>query len=159
MAIVDADYQFLYIDVGAQGSANDSSVFNRCSFKEQLDMNTLNVPPPKPLPGSSEPSPYVLVADDAFALSFSLLKPYPGCHEINSPERIFNQRLSRARTRVENTFGILSARFRVLRSPIHLNESTATLVILATCYLHNFIRHHLAESEDDVLREELEGKY
>lgn len=157
MAVADADYQFLFVDVGAQGSISDGGVFQNCSFQKDLYSGRLNLPPSKPLPGGHIPVSYVIVADDAFALSKNLLKPYPGDHDENSPERRFNQRLSRARTRIENAFGILSSRFRVLRQPMHLSEKTARLVVLTTCYLHNFIRHYASQFEDEVVAEVLRG--
>jgi hypothetical protein len=155
LALVDADYQFLYVDVGAQGSASDGGVFLQTSLKKDLDLGKLQLPRERPLAGGNLPVPYVMVADDAFALSKHLMKPYTGVNDEASPERIYNQRLSRARTRVENAFGILSARFRVLRQPMHLNEQTATNVILATCYLHNYIRRNTSEMDDPVLAEVL----
>lgn len=57
-----------------------------------------------------------------------------------SKERIFNYRFSRACTVSENTFGILSSTFRVLRKPILLSPHKVTLVTLASVYLHNFLR-------------------
>jgi len=56
---------------------------------------------------------FTFLADDAFALHNHVLKPYPGVN-ISYEERIFNYRLSRGRNVVENTFGILASRFRVL---------------------------------------------
>lgn len=43
MAVVDADYKFLYVNVGAQGSVSDGGVFNNCSFKKDLDTEALNL--------------------------------------------------------------------------------------------------------------------
>jgi len=34
-----------------------------------LDISLMNIPQPEPLPGETQPMPYVLVADDAFLLS------------------------------------------------------------------------------------------
>lgn len=68
------------------------------------------------MPGRTANSPFVIVADDAFALENTLMKPYPGTHIRGSSERIYNYRLSRARVTVENAFGILSAVFRVQRN-------------------------------------------
>lgn len=158
LALVDADYNFLYINVGAQGTASDGGVFAACSLKKDLDAGKLHLPPLQPLPGGTKPMPHVIVADDAFALSQNVMKPYPGVHEETSPEIIFNQRMSRARTRVEQVFGIVSSRFRVLRKPMHLNEETATIVILTACYLHNFIRKHLPDDDDPLLQEVLRSK-
>ncbi|CAD7088081.1 unnamed protein product [Hermetia illucens] len=59
----------------------------------------------------------------------------------NSPNRIFNYRLSRARRIVENAFGLLAAVFRIFRKPLELTElETAIDVVLCCIYLHNFLR-------------------
>ena len=53
MAIVDADYNFLYVDVGAQGRASDGGVWANCSFHQHLyhDQNPLNIPGASNCPG------------------------------------------------------------------------------------------------------------
>ena len=81
---------------------------------------------------------YVFVANDAFAMSKNLLKPYGGT--LDRDQQVFNYLLSRARRVPENAFGILSARFGVLRNTMQLEPEKATSVTLACCYLHNFQR-------------------
>jgi len=36
LALVDADYQFLYVNVGAPGRAGDAGVFSECHLKKSL---------------------------------------------------------------------------------------------------------------------------
>lgn len=138
MAISDAAYKFLYVDVGSNGRISDGGVFRKSSFYEALTKNQLNIPPPDPLPSRTVPVPYVLVADDAFALAPNLLKPF-SFRNMNAIQRVFNYRLSRARRIIENAFGIMSARFRVMRSPINLEPSKVNRITLACCVLHNFL--------------------
>lgn len=104
LGVVDSDYRFLFANVGCQGRISDGGVFANTSFNRKLQAGNLNIPPNNVLPGRQEPMPYVFIADDAFALQEHLLKPYAGTHEKNSPKRIFNYRLSRARRVVENAF-------------------------------------------------------
>lgn len=52
-------------------------------------------------------------------------------------QREFNYRLRRARRIIENIFGVMSARFRVLRAPIHLDAGKTKKVTLACYVLHN----------------------
>lgn len=118
MALVDANYKFLYIDVGCNGRIADGGVFSNCSLSTALEQNALNLPAPRPLPSRTSPVPYVIVADDAFPLKPYIMKPYPFRNQPMA-KRVFNYRLSRAQ-RMESAFGILAARFRVLRSPICL---------------------------------------
>lgn len=68
------------------------------------------------------------------------MTPFAGIHPKGSKERIFNYRLSRARRVVENAFGIMSAKFRVLRSTMILSPKSAKTIVLATVHLHNFLR-------------------
>lgn len=140
LALVDADYNFLYADVGCQGRISDGGVFRNTSLFKKLDQNELNIPSPDVLPGRNKPVPYTFVADEAFPLKNNIMKPYPGSHEKGSSKRVFNYRLSRARRVVENVFGILSAIFRVLRRPLLLEPEKAEVVVMACIYLHNFLR-------------------
>lgn len=138
MGIADAEYKLLYVDVGRNGRYSDGGVFNRCTFAQALDSIQLCLPPPKPLPGREMPVPYVLVADDAFALRRNLLKPYSQ-RGLTMVQRVFNFRLSHTRRIIENVFGIMSARFRVLRKPIYVDAEKTKKVVLACCVLHNFL--------------------
>lgn len=138
MAIVDAEYSFLYVDVGCNGRVSDGGVFGKCSFQHRLETNELNLPPPKPLPGRQVNVPFVLVADDAFRMQKHLLKPFPG-KNLTAGQRIFNYRLCRARRIVENAFGIMAKRFQIFSRPSRVNPSKTTSITLACCALHNFL--------------------
>ena len=56
-----------------------------------------------------------------------------------APNQIFNYRLSRARRIVENVFGIIANRFRVLRKPLIQSPTSIVNIVLAVCVLHNFL--------------------
>lgn len=104
MAVVDANYRFLYVNVGAQKRISDAGVFNECEFAKAMDRNDLHFPQPTTLPGSDIVMPYVLVADEAFPLRLNIMKPFPR-RNISERDRVFNYRLSRARRVVENASG------------------------------------------------------
>lgn len=109
----------------------------------------MNFPAPCLLPAANNNMsvPYVFLADDGFALSTHVMKPYPGNHEIGSPNRIFNQHLSRSRVVVENTFGILSSVFRIFRRPINLKLESMKEITMTCVLLHNFLRKSKTSSE------------
>ena len=68
MALVDHEYRFSYVDIGAYGSNSDGNVFRSSQFGHKLLTGTLNVPAPKVLPnyGGHDPMPHIVVADEAF---------------------------------------------------------------------------------------------
>ena len=66
------------------------------------------------------------------------MKPFPFPF-LRIQERIYNYRLSRARRIIENTFGILAARFRIFRRTIIAREDVVINVTKATVSLHNFL--------------------
>lgn len=141
LAIVDSNYCFTYVNVGCQGRISDGGVFKNTSFYKKRGKNELNLPDNEALRGRIKPMPYVLVADDAFALSTHIMKPYATDLNVGSPKRVFNYRLSRARRIVENAFGLLASVFRIFRKPIEVKvESTIVDIVLGCVYLHNFLR-------------------
>lgn len=140
MAVADADYRFVYADIGGYGKDCDSNIFQNCSLWTSIINKTLDIPEDKCLPGSqSQKIPHYLVADDAFGLHRNLLKPYGG-HNLTVKKRIFNYRLSRARRYVECAFGILTNKWRIFHRPINLDPDFATDIVKACVVLHNFVR-------------------
>lgn len=143
-AVVDARYNFLYIDVGTNGRANDAHVFSKSAFNNALASNAPNVP-----------RRGVFVGDDAFPLRTDLLKPYSRCGPLSQKQRIFNYRLSRARRVVENAFGLLVSRFRIFEKPIPLSLKTTEQVVKTACALHNWL--HRASARSMVSTPEIGG--
>ena len=119
MAVADADYCFISVEVGAYSSSRDSNVFKNSTFGKLMQSNKLTIPDPRVLPSDAEglSMPFVLVGDEAFALSEHVLRPYPN-KTLTRLKRIYNYRLSRARRIVECTFGILANKWRIFQRPI-----------------------------------------
>lgn len=138
MAVVDANYKFVCIDVRCNGRISDGGVFSNCSLYNGLTQNTIRLPDPRPFPGRDMSVPYCFVADDAFAMKTYILRPYP-FRDQPAPNHIFNYRLSRARRIVEYAFEIIANKFRVLRKPMLLNPDRARDVVMAICVLYNFL--------------------
>lgn len=161
-ALTDADYKFLYVDVGTNGRIGDSGVFAKSQLRKcLLDRSILNIPDGKNLPNTNINMPYVVLADDAFPLSYNVMKPYPLKH-ISKEEKIFNYRLSRGRRMVESSFGILASRFRVFLTAINLAPEKVTCITLAACTLHNLLiekRKHLYTRHEVVARIEDHHQY
>lgn len=152
MAAADANYKFIFIDVGIQGSVSDGYSFAHSSFGQNLQAGTLNLPEDRALPGCTESLPYVFVADAAFPLQQHIMRPYPATYTKNTIEpRIFNYRLSRARQTIECAFGILAARFGVYKKPMALRVNTVNLIVKATCVLHNFLRSYSSSSCEEEI--------
>lgn len=139
MALVNAKYEFIYVDIGCHGRISDGRVFQNTALYQKLSENQLMLPP-------ADPMPYVFVGDDAFALTTLMLKPYPGVHDKGSSKGIFKYRLSRARRAVENVFGILASVFRIFRKPILLEPHKVTEITMTFVLLHNFLRKSRSSS-------------
>lgn len=64
----------------------------------------------------------------------------------------FNSRLTTPRNCVESAFGSMSARFRVLRSCIHLSPLKASSVVMTCVALYNYLKnvdeHETEEHEE-----------
>ena len=142
LALVDANYRFLFVDIGEYGSNTDGNIFKFSTFGRKYMAGELDTPPPKTLPGMQNegPVPHVLIADEAFPLRNDLMRPYPRLESsVPRNEAIFNFRLSRARMCVENAFGILCQRWRLFDRRIPLDPVNVDKVVQACCCLHNFL--------------------
>ena len=139
LAIVDGDYKFVWVNIGANGSASDCGIYNRSPLEVALREGTLGFPDAAPLPHDDVPIPYFFVGDDAFPLRPYMMKPYAHRYQQRD-ERIFSYRLSRARRVVENAFGILAHRFRCLLTTLAMAPPTAIKITQTCVVLHNLMR-------------------
>ena len=149
-ALVDADYKFIFADLGGTGSASDAQIYNDSELKELAESGSLGLPFPDPLPHDYQDVPYFFVGDDAFALRETMMKPYSK-RNLNDDERIFNYRLSRARRVVENAFGILANRFQVLLTTMRHKLSTVKVIVKACIVLHNLMRIRYPSIQNEMI--------
>lgn len=138
-AVVNANYEFMYIHTGINGSVSDGGVITHTSLYNKLMTDKLHLPPSCTLQGTNISVPYTFLGDSAFGINRHIMKPYP-FKNITHEKRIFNYRLSRARRVVENAFGISAARFRIFRQRISVHIDNVDKIVLACCALHNYLR-------------------
>ncbi|KAJ8972514.1 hypothetical protein NQ314_000159 [Rhamnusium bicolor] len=94
--MINANYKFIAIDVGAYGKNSDGGIFKNSNLGRGLNNNTLHIPPAKQLPGSNEIQPFIIVGDEAFPLRTNLMKPYSkDTVRGNEEKKVINYRLSR----------------------------------------------------------------
>jgi hypothetical protein len=153
MAVANFNYKFSYIDVGSHGSSNDSTIWKNSAFCGRLHADNLDIPPDACLPGDEgrKDMPLVFVADEAFAASTRVMRPFPrgrGGVALTNRKKVFNYRLSRARRVVENAFGILTGRWRFLTRPIHMIPDKVDILVKAAVVLHNL----LTKPSDEIVR-------
>lgn len=139
LAVCDANYCFTLLDIGAEGRQSDGGIFACSNFGKRFERNQMDLPQPRPIKASESALPYVLVGDEAFALTRYMMRPYPRSGRLNRQRKVFNYRLSRARRMIESSFGILAAKWRIYRRPIIASVSTAVKIVQATICLHNFV--------------------
>lgn len=151
LALVDAHYKFIAVDIGGYGKNSDGGLFANSKLGKLLERNKLNVPKDNALPNTQTIMPYVIVGDEAFPLKKYLLRPYPGSQiQGDKSKRIFNYRLSRARRVSENAFGILSQKFQLYNRRLKLKPENADKIIMSTCILHNYLRDHNINVQDHM---------
>lgn len=153
LAVVDSNYNFIYVDVGAYGKESDSTIFSNSTLYKILMRNELPLPHPQPLlneHGNEPPIPYVLVGDEAFGLNKHVMRPYGG-QNLDVKKRVYNYRLSRARRYVECAFGIMANKWRILHRPIDTAYNLTTDIVKACCVLHNLVTRHDGLRQQDKL--------
>nr|XP_054919803.1 uncharacterized protein LOC126516610 [Dermacentor andersoni] len=139
LAVCDAQYRFLYVEIGHSGSESDGGIFSRLTLQKEIAGGTLGLPPPRHV-GSEGLLPYFLVGDEAFPLKEYMMRPYPRRNSCETHKRrVFNYRLSRARRVIENAFGILAQRWRILRRPFKAKTDNNNRYVGACIVLHNFL--------------------
>lgn len=81
LAACDHRYEFTLVEVGAFGSESDGGILARSEFGKSLDEGRLNIPAERvKLKNTNVEIPYYLVGDEAFRMTTTMMRPYPGRH-------------------------------------------------------------------------------
>lgn len=154
LALVDANYKFVAIDIGSYGKNSDGGILANSKLGRGLENRKLDIPEAKFLLGTNVLVPHVIIGDAAFPLKTYLMRPYSELQANNDlSKRIFNYRLCRARRIVENAFGILAQKFRIYFRKINSQPGNVENIILTTCILHNFLRGNNTSIPPEALTE------
>ncbi|MCO5608074.1 hypothetical protein L7F22_062279 [Adiantum nelumboides] len=136
--IVDSKKLFWNVVCNAPGGSHDSNVFK--SSQVYRDMKSCEILS-EPLIELNRLSirPY-LVGDSAYKPTSFLLKAFKSkARQDLALKNAFDKQIAKDRVKVENAFGILKNRWRILRD---LNGSIpfAPNVVIACCVLHNYVQ-------------------
>lgn len=81
-------------------------IYLKSEMGKQINSGTFGIPPPAALPNTDTILPNVIIGDEAFALTNTMMKPYPRHQSlVDRSKTIYNYRHSRARRTTENAFG------------------------------------------------------
>ena len=138
LALVDGDSKFLWVDMGAAGSTSDEQIFKHKNLRHKIEDGCIGFPDSESL-GIGGPKVSFFIFGDAFQLMLWLMRPYSS-RTMDLKEMVFNYRISRERTVVENAFGMLTSRFRIFQSPLQQELPVINRVVMACLVLHNLLK-------------------
>lgn len=134
-AAVGIDGRFLYVLAGAEGSMNDASLFVQTQKSRRFRI----------------PSNRFFLGDAGFGMAKGIITPYPNTRyhlqdwaaaerAPNTPKELYNLGHARIRCVVEQAFGILKRRWKIIRhSAPEYSFQTQIGIVYACCALHNFV--------------------
>jgi hypothetical protein len=123
-AACDSRCRFIEVCVAAPGGANDISAFRKTRLKQLTN---------------SLPIGKYLIGDNAYVPTEHLITPFSGSNRDVPGHDAFNFFVSQLRIKIEQAFGFLTTKWRILRRPIELSLENASKMFMVLTRLHNYI--------------------
>lgn len=149
-AVVDHNYLFRDLCVGWPGSVHDARVLANSSLFRKVTSGEVLQGEQEEIQGQALRT--YLIGDSAYPLLPWLIKPFSFSSSLNSQQKRYNYRISRARV-VEIAFGRLKARWRRLAKQIDMHIDNVPHIIVACCVLHNMCEIHHDSFNEEWLQE------
>jgi len=122
VAVIDAKYRFIMINVGGYGKDSDGGILCNINFHQYLESGTLKLLTERKLGNSNISAPYVFIGDEAILLRDYLMRPFPRNQTQDTNKSYYYYQLSRTRMTVECAFGIASSKFRILLKSMEIKN-------------------------------------
>jgi len=98
-----------------------------------------------------------VISDNAFVCSENLLTPFSGLDEDEPAKDAFNFYLSQLRICIEQTFGMMTTKWRILCRPLQVHLKHVGKIFMYLTWLHNFCIDEgcvcIINSEDNLQNE------
>lgn len=139
-AVCDASYVFLDVFVGFPGSVHDARVFYNSPLGIKAREN----------PELLFPNNTHILGDSAYKCTNYLLTPYRDNGHLSRKQKNYNFKHSSTRVYIEQTFGLLKGRFRILKHVNFYNTEFISELVVACCVLHNICMRNNDEIDVDT---------
>lgn len=153
LALVDGKGRFIWASCGQPGNCHDSTLLQSTELWDKLfDICHLKT---EVIGGVTVPS--LVLADGAFPFRTYVMKRYSQAVPTQE-QKLFNRKHGNSRVIVENAFGLLKGRFRVLSRKCESSPENVKYKCLASVILHNFLldRGDLVETDNLVEQNEVD---
>jgi hypothetical protein len=74
LALVDANYRLLVVDIGSYGKEGDAGIFAKSALGKSVSNGSFGLPYPMPLPGTDTVLPHDILDDEAFKLTINMMR-------------------------------------------------------------------------------------
>lgn len=89
-----------------------AGIYAKSAMGTLINSGDFEIPNAAALPSTNVVLPNVIIGDEAFALTGTMMKPYPRAQSVHDTTKaMYNYRHSRARRTTENVFGIMASYF------------------------------------------------
>lgn len=137
LAVVDASYKFVMIDVGDYCDGNPAKVWPKSIMSKQFENHDFEIPTRRRV--NDQILPYVMVAGNSFAPDSYIIKTFRpnDVDEIKDVHKIFNSRIAPIKDIAEEAMTNLRRRWQVVQRRFEIEPQKVERVILAACCLYN----------------------
>jgi hypothetical protein len=135
-ALCDSDLRFMFFGVMGPGNKSDQPAYEQTGLEAIIEGLPLGL---------------YIAADAAYIVTEHVLIPFIGSQRQDRTKDAFNFFLSQLRIRIENAFGLLTTKWRILRRPLECSLKTNALILEICARLHNFV---IDNKEDDFSDED-----
>ena len=154
--ITDSNGLFLSVSTGYPGSIHDARVLRLSQVSQMAENEDVLAEPTIEIKGTDLRP--LIVGDSAYPLKTWLICPFRYNGVLTPEQRRFNRELSRGRVVIEQAFGLMKGRWRVLMKRLDEDTERVPSTILACCILHNIctMRNDVfdAEFEEEAREDE-----
>ncbi|XP_017466842.1 PREDICTED: uncharacterized protein LOC108359474 [Rhagoletis zephyria] len=122
-AICDSKFSFLDVFIGYPGSCHDANVWKNSPIYKGITSGRVELA-----------KDAIILADSAYPLSKYLIAPYRDNGHLSREEKQFNYYLSSTKVFIEQTFGILRGKFKILNHiDVRNMRDVSNVIIISLC--------------------------